>query len=241
MSLLYGNPDLVELPSTRGFSAQSGPFITRIWKGTEEACNAALAETIGADHAEVSGDGAVYTLTARFANDPNDPQTEAPTREERLHWNRISKHIFESPDLGLSENDVDILRKATGENRKLNDDEILQISAKGIIAFALWQKGVESFVVDQPVVIITATASASFPWDIAFSGVDLIFSTSQMISDADLVSGWAARLPQDAAGTGFVYGWKKAPPEITTTGGNRSQLVQEYEYGLWWLGINVTA
>ena len=55
-----------------------------------------------------------------------------------------------------------------------------------------------------------------------------------MIQDAILASGWKANLPDYATDlSGFVYGWLKKPPEIVSVGGNKTQLVQEYEHGLW--------
>jgi len=234
MSALQGNPDLVEQPITRGKDGQTGPFITRTWKGTEDACNAALDEIIGADHAEVTGDGAVYTLTARFANDPNsDPTPEVPQHEERLHFNRVSKSIYEHPNYaGLSFGTKAVIRQAMEEHATASPASIAG-NAPAIELYQLLLEGVESFVVNQAVVIVTDTASAGFAWTIGFGDVGKVFSTSAMIADADLSSGWAVNLPVGSGSSLFHSGWLKGPPEITTVGGNRSQLVQEYEFGLW--------
>jgi len=232
MSLLYGNPDLVEQPSTRGIDGQSGPFITRIWRGTEDACNAALNEIVGADHAEVSGDGAVYTLTARFANDPLEPQQETPTREERLHFNRVTKSIYEHPNFAaIAANTKDDIRRYIDQGIALPFE--ITVPAE-VSLLELLKSGVESYIVNQAVVIVTDTASAAYPWDVGFTNVGSVFTTDAMVADAELSSGWADNLPSSAnSPAGFQYGWVKGPPEITTVGGNRSQLVQEFEFGLW--------
>lgn len=233
MSSLQGNPALVLQPVTIGRDASSGPFYQYTWKGTEEACNAAFNEIIGADHYEISGDGAVYTLTARFSSNPFETQPDVPVREERLHFNRVTKSIYEHPNYaGLSFSTKAVIRQAMQDNATASPAELAgNLPAQEL--YALLLEGVESFIVNQPVVIVTDTASALFPWAVGFTNVGSILSTSAMIADADIESGWASNLPV-GVGSAFLHqGWLKGPPEITTVGGNRSQLVQEFEYGHW--------
>lgn len=234
MSVLYGNPDLVELPLTRGRDSQSGFFHTRTWKGTEDACNAGLDELAAlADHAEVTGDGGVYTLTARFAGaDPTDPQADVPVREERLHCNRVTKSIYEHPNFaGIAANTKDDIRRYIDQGVELP----FEITVPNEVALLeLLKSGVTDFVIYQVVVIVTDTASASYPWNIGFENVGVVLSLASFLADANLQSGWADNLPDtNDPPAGFAYGYLKGPPEITTVGGNRSQLTQEFEFGLW--------
>lgn len=234
MSSIAGNPDLVEQPIVRGRNAQTGPYIIRSWKGTEDACNAGLDELTGFDNAEVTGgDNAVYTLSARFAGvDPVEPQNEVPVHEERLHFNRVTKSIYNHPNYAdITPATMALIRQAV-DNRQTVPASLVGAALE---LYELAVAGVESFTIDVPVVVVTDTASAGFLWTIGFSNVGKIFSTDGMIADADLNSGWADNLPQDNAASGFIAGWKKGPPEISTVGGNRSQLVQEYEYDAAWV------
>lgn len=238
MSHIQGNLELVEQPVTRGFDAQTGPFITRTWKGTEDACNSGLQEITGADHAEVTGDGATYTLTARYASstgDPTDP-VDVPVHEERLHSQVITTSIYNHPQFS------DVAVETKNDIRRYIEQQVdlpfeITVPAE-LLLLSLLKIGVTDYLLDQAVVVVTDTASASYPWNIGFNNLGKIFTTPQMISDAGMVSGWKSNLP-DSSGSpdGFLYGWRKGAPEINTVGGNRSQLVQEYTFGLWDLDI----
>lgn len=238
MSSLAGNPSAVEQPPTKGYTRQSGPYTARSWKGTQEACIAAANELTGADSWEITGDGAVYTLTARFTVDPTEPPGgEIPVRQERLQWNRASVRTEASERFSaINPETIAFIRDKVDE---VDESGIIEgaisdaAGADGVLLWNMLRRGIESIPLEQPVVIVTDTASLDFQWNIGFDNMGLIFNTGGMIADADLQSGWAANLPNFASPEGFMYGWRKQPPEITTIGSNKTQLVQEYEFGLW--------
>lgn len=231
MSSIAGNPAALLVRTSRGWDRQSGPFIQRTWRGTEAACAGTAAELIGADNyvLEPEGNG-VFTITARWSNNTAEGQAETPVREERLRFNEVQKSIYSSPEFSsLTTDQLEAVRRAVDNSDGASFSVPLQQTLYDLII-----SGIDSYPVYQPTVIVTDTASASYAWNVGFSNYGYTFDTPNMIADAALTSGWKANLPNDTYnGSGFLYGWLKKPPEIVTVAGNKTQLVQEYVYGLW--------
>ena len=234
MSVLQGNPELVLIERSHGNDPQSGPFIRYVWQGLYAACLAGANELGNAVQWEISGGGATRTLAAQFTNDPTEGGSgEVPVREERLRFNRVSVPIYSHPTYAeIDATDMALIRDAVDNREDLPEDLALAVPL-AVELHGLAMRGVESLEVNQPIVTVVDTASKDFQWNIGFDDEGEIFHTPGMIADAALESGWKANLPTKVAPAGFMYGWKKGPPEIATVGGNKTQLVQEYEYGLW--------
>ncbi len=233
MSDSVGSGSATLVRQSTGYDRQSGKFIEKFWRGTQDQINAAEAELgVTVDFYQKSPEGGgVWSLTARYSAFTEEGTTEVPVREERLRFNQVSKSIYSSPRF------ASLPREALDEVREAVDDRTTLPSPSLPLQDALYniaKSGVESFAVFQPSVIVTDTASASFPWDIGFESYGFTYDTVNMIADAALTSGWKANLPADTSAlAGFVFGWLKKPPEIVSVAGNKTQLVQEYEYGLW--------
>lgn len=231
MSNIAGNQAAVLVRASQGWDRQSGPFIQRVWRGTQNAVNGAAAELVGADNYIIEPEGnGVFTLTARWSNNTSEGGSETPVREERLRFNEVQKSIYSSPEFSsLSTEQIAAVRSAVESPEGAAFSVPLQQTL-----FDLIMAGIDSYNVYQPTVIVTDTASASYPWNIGFTNYGYTFDTPNMILDAALTSGWKNNLPNDTySGSGFLYGWLKKPPEIVTVAGNKTQLVQEYVYGLW--------
>ena len=199
-------------------------------------------DVTGAPH-EVDAVGPVWTLEHLVTpTRPTNP-ADSGTREERLRHNRIAKDSIKHPalvqtwsELGAEQSKVMIDMLAPGAD--FNDETYqavfgaTRVEAKAIYDAIL--SGETHFEVDQPTVTVTISALWNAPWSPTFINIGRTFTTAQMIDDADLVSSWIQNLPQDSPNpTGYLYGWVKHAPEILTAAGDRTQLVQEYEYGLW--------
>lgn len=244
MSDIQGNSGIVLVRTEFGFERQSGQFVQKTWEGTQDAVAGGLA-TIGNPDSYLmspTGAGAKWQLVARYGQNTEEGGSEVPTTEERLRFNRISKSIFASPRYAAVAEETKRFIEANANDDDVNGTKRQYVEDTGDAdALLLWDlvsSGVKEEIVYQPVVIVTDTASADFPWTIGFNDYGKIFTTAGMIADADLNSGWASNLPAETSpDAGFVFGWLKSPPEIVTAGGNRSQLVQEYEYGLWSLAL----
>lgn len=227
-----GNQSAVLVRVSTGFNKQSGKFIQKRWEGTENAIAAVEAEVALAadDYTKDPEGGARWSLTARFGSFTEEGTEETPVTEERLRFNDIQKSIYAHPTFsGLSQEQLEAVRRAVDDNNGAAFSVTLQQTLYDLVI-----SGIDSFHVYQPTVIVTDTASENYAWDIGFSDYGKIFTTTSMIADAELGAGWKANLPNDTgAPSGFIYGWLKKPPEIVSVAGNKTQLVQEYEYGLW--------
>jgi hypothetical protein len=160
------------------------------------------------------------------------------TREERLHYNRISKPLINHPSLAaVSRENKDQIRRMAELTIPLDWEAIgilLAGNPDGLAIADLIFKGEDHFIVNQATVTVTLTSVFNYTWTLSFINVGRVFTTAQLRSDAALISNWALNLPQDSPDpAGYQYGWVKHPPEIQTAAGDRSQLVTEYEYGLW--------
>lgn len=232
MSESAGNQNAVIVRESPGFDRQSGPFMQKTWRGTRQAIHATAAEIgFSADNwiIEPEGNG-VWTLTARYSSNTTEGTAETPVREERLRFNEVQKSIYSSPSFSdLTTDQIEAVRRAVESSDGANFSVPLQQTLYDLII-----SGIDSYPVYQPTVIVTDTASAAFAWDVGFENYGYTFDTTNMIADAGLTSGWKNNLPDDASNmSGFIYGWLKKPPEIVTVAGNKTQLVQEYVYGLW--------
>lgn len=235
MSVSQGNQAATLVRVSSGNDPQSGKFIQKYWRGTFDAINAVEAELISLNvyYTKDPEGGDVWGLTARFSSVTEEGTEEVPVREERLRFNFVQKSIYSHPQFAeLNDQELLEVRNAVEEGRLLNPP----LDAGGLmqVLYDLASSGVDSWTIYQPTVIVTDTASAGFAWNVGFDDYGMIFSTADMIADADLNSGWANNLPTGGtAPDGFIYGWLKKPPEIVTVAGNKTQLVQEYEFGLW--------
>lgn len=227
-----GNAAATLVRVSTGWDKQTGRFTEKLWEGTESAINGVEAEAVTtADSYQKTPEGSgKWSLTARFNAFVEEGTEETPVSEERLRFNEVQKSIYAHPDFqSLSQTEIEAVRQAVQDSNGASFSAPLQQ-----VLYDLILSGIESFLVYQPTVVVTDTASEGFAWNIGFSDYGKIFNTAQMISDADLDSGWKNNLPGvGGAPSGFVYGWLKKPPEIVTVAGNRTQLVQEYEFGLW--------
>lgn len=227
-----GNQAAVLVRTSTGFNKQSGKFIQKRWEGTEDGINAVEAEVALAadDYTKDPEGGGKWSLTARFSAFTEEGTEETPVSEERLRFNDIQKSIYAHTTFAaLSQEQIEAVRRAVEDINGASFSVPLQQTLYNLVI-----SGVDSFHVYQPVVVVTDTASANYPWNIGFADYGSILTTAEMIADADLNSGWKANLPGNGSPpSGFIYGWLKKPPEIVTVAGNRTQLVQEYEYGLW--------
>ena len=236
MSESVGNEIAVLVRIESGFDRQSGRFIQKIWEGTQDGINSVEAELGGADsYLKSPAGGGKWTITARYGSFTDEGTVEVPVSEERLRFNTVYKSIYKNSRYkDLTDKQLCAIRQEMQAPVCPDVATDPQFNALQRELYSFLMAGVDSFPIYQPVVVVTDTASANFPWNVGFAYYGYTFSTAAMIVDAGLSSAWASNLPAEtSAMTGFVFGWLKKPPEIVSVGGNKTQLVQEYEYGLW--------
>lgn len=233
MSTSSGLDAAVLVRESTGYDRQSGKFIEKFWRGTQDQINAVESGlgSIVDSYTKTPEGGAAWNLTARYSAFTEEGTAEVPVREERLRFNIVNKSIYASPQFAsMGRQAISEVRKAVSDESPLPNPHLPLQETLYNVAIS----GIDSFPVYQPTVVVTDTASASYPWTVGFQNYGFTFDTANMILDAALTSGWKNNLPNDASALdGFVFGWLKKPPEIVSVAGNKTQLVQEYEYGLW--------
>jgi hypothetical protein len=240
---IAGNPGLVFQGYRIARDTQGGRQMFAVWSGPAAAVTAAAGQLDKSNTPyNVDGIGPRWTLEQRITSDGKAGETEATSREERLHYARTSQSLWVHPALSNVDSATRLRIKKAAEGDETVILENLGLLAAELAIAELIVKQVDGFPVDRPTVIVTLTALFNHAWPVSFQNAGRIFTKTQMIADAELISSWAANLPQDTPDPdGKKYGWRKSPPEIVTVAGDRSQLIVEYEYDLWDLLLNPAA
>ncbi len=116
-------------------------------------------------------------------------------------------------------------------------------SVNALYLFDLFQSGVRSVEVKQPILRLTRVTNPFYDAVFNVDNVDVVLTTSSMISDSGVPSNFAVPLLALAAAlTGttdradsldLAYGWLKDMVSSTITGNTRVQYVIEWKFGLW--------
>ena len=245
MPTLAGNPGLV----FRGYrihrDSTGGRQVFAVYSGPQAAIISAsfLLDASNTPY-NIDGIGPRWELEHRLTDVFGETPSEAVTRVERLRYNKLSKPLINHPSLAELQRDTkELVRRIHTHTEELdwNGQIVPRIQLENpdnalvILAFLdLLFKGQDDFIVREASVIVTETSIYNHPWSINVQNVGHVFTTAQMRSDAELISSWAANLPQDGPDpSGYQYGWVKESPEIETAASDRSQLIREYNYGLW--------
>jgi len=246
MSSVQGNTGAVLAKRVFGFDAQTGNFTELTWEGTQDAILGQIPFIGTVANYRTDQKGPRWSLTARYNTITTEGGQETPLREERLHWNRATKSIWNAPNYSdVNSVEKGLLKRTVEAGEDFPQeffDAVIPPLGPAYIAhrrelFDLAAAGVDSIIIEQPNIVVTQTASAAYPFTPNFAGYGMIFATEDMIADAALSAAWISNLPVFANPAGFVYGWLKSPPDITTVGDNRSQMTQQYEFGLWPIGL----
>lgn len=106
-------------------------------------------------------------------------------------------------------------------------------SANAQTILGLIMDGIDSTKIFYPVLTQNQITSNVYDVEASFQNVGCIISTSELV--ALLPNVLAFSLPSDPAYglPGFQYGWLKNYPNVTVAPFNKTQIRQEYEFGLW--------
>lgn len=166
--------------------------------------------------------------------------TETPT----LVWEYLA-NIFE---IDILEADVAGINTISSENRRVlrdaianpdpdadpdfdpTDPQILVVQD----LYDLMLGGVRSFRVNVPTLKRSALVSGSYGVQASLSNVGRIITTATLQTQENIPATILFSLPSfTTTKPGFVYAWYKKHPNVQQAGGNKWQVSQEWEYGLW--------
>jgi hypothetical protein len=230
-----GQTGMIEQPKRRGWSRSRGFYAIRVWKGNKADAPGKEAELRAAliDYETVEN-GPKAVVTATYGTDQNSEAIESPISLWERNVNRVEKPIYEFKDLvsDLSADDRQALRSDVQEKEFHPDDYDEPVIARGW--FDLIMSGVESFILEQPVLVWSRTVSNNFKAATIFAdtNVGAIITVDQMKTregaPAFLVPDFSSGAPAFTN-----YGFRKAAPTISQQAGGKVQIQNQYEAGFW--------
>lgn len=145
--------------------------------------------------------------------------------------------------------------KFTGNETTFNNNPSADYSA-AIYLWALFQSGVKTVPVKQPVLRLTRTTNPLYDAPFNVSNVDTILTTASMLADSGVPSNFAIPLitlsdtltakagdmvaRAAAAGITLAFGWYKDLNGSNKHGSKRIQYTLEYQFGIWDTMLNGT-
>lgn len=240
-----------EQPIRFGYN-DSGPYTIRSWRGDFAAISQLVPQLNAAGGLWEIKDTHTHTnveLECRFASEPGqNPDVEVPVDEWEFFAQKIEKDILES-DIALVSNlsnqDKQNIRNAIQDPGSLQDfqNPTFEQTTEGTLVYSLMVAGVKSVRVNAPTLRHTMTVSNSYPVKATLDRVGKIIPTASMASLEGIPASVLFILPDDTStringegnytGPTLRYGWYKNHPTVRGGPYHKSQIEQEWEYGLW--------
>jgi len=233
--VITGKKGAYQQPQRLGLS-ESGGYAILTWEGTrnEVLANVPGIEAMGGlwDY-EDSFSGAKCRLVGRFAVQPG--QEEVPVNTWEFFAGEIEKDILESDVAvvnGISEDEKRKIRDAIQNPTPGQSPSLINTNA--INLYLLMLTGVRSVRVPTPTLRHTQTVSNNWTVPAARTNVGKIILTANMGALEAIPNDILFSLPSlTSTRTGLTYGWLKLDPTVRTAARQRTQIEQEWRYGLW--------
>lgn len=228
-----------EQPQRYGWDS-SGPYLIRSWHGTRVAIAAqySLCVADGA-FAEVKQGIALDSLEARYAIPAGSGN---PTTDIVDNW-EFSAGVVEKDFLeadisainSLDDADRTQLRNLIVNPPATSDATPAWESQDGADLYALVKRGLRSVRVNHPILRHTLTVGSSYAVKASMANVGQLLSTAKVIHDELLPTDILFNLPATvyAGSDRLVYAWFKMHPTVRVASRSKTQIEQEWEYGLW--------
>lgn len=246
---IAGNPRVmltaVEQPIEYITDQRTGAQTVRRWRGPYLACLALIPNLVanGWNTQLNSSTGVVWNLQATIGLSwSNTVIADNPVDTWELHSNKVEKDFLNAQNAlvaSLSPTDIKILQNFLDNTPSPLPttppvaDDGMALSTAGVSAYQLILLGVKSVVIFQPLLKHTQTTSNIYAIQASFTNVGQILSTATMLT---LLPGTLAfTMPTDPTygKTGFSFGWLKDYPNVTVSAFNKTQISQDFEFGLW--------
>jgi hypothetical protein len=215
---------------------ESGTFVILEWHGDRVSVKSQIPGVEGMGglwEVQESFTGGADKLIARFSAIPGAAQEVINTWE--LFGQDTEKDLLEADNTAvnaISDDDKRKIRDAIssptpGKSPALTD-------ANAINIYLLMLNGLRSLRVPVPTLRHTQTVSNNYTVPLAFMNIKRIISTTSMVSLESIPLNTMLSLPIEVSNrTGLTYGWYKKYPTLRQAAWQKSQIEQEWEYGLW--------
>jgi hypothetical protein len=235
MATINGNPGMIEQPKRKVFTQRNGWQWVRTWKGAKRFADGKGQELIAAGY-DVSITEFGPTAIVECVVGTQDDADETPVDSWERQVNRIEKSIFEHPVFaGLTEATRRAVRRKFEIFQSPEEESVdVLLTGDAALLYERLTKGIEMFVVEQPVVRLTQTVSNRYARSAARANIGSILSYAKMKSVENAPE---AVLDNKAVPSGISsiasYGYRKGDPTITQQANNKWQIVTEWEAGFW--------
>lgn len=170
--------------------------------------------------------------------DNGGPPSETPTLVWELLASVVEIDILDSDVqavAALTKNEVTGIRQGL-----LSPDDADQPALVGTAEtlYKLMQSGLRNIRVNIPTLKVSKLVSGSYPVKAALTNVGRIISPTTLSIQESIPGTILFNLPAFTPSTakanlGFTYAWYKKFPSVQQSGGNKWNVSQEWEYGLW--------
>ncbi len=222
---------------------ESGDYTLFTYEGTKAELQALVPAIVGAGgmwEMEESFTGVGSKLTARFSTNVGaGGGTEVPTNTWEFFANRVEKDLLESDLASVAT--ISKAEKAVIKGAIANNENPSLAGAAGTI-FDLEQIGVRARIQFAPILKNTKSVSTAYAVKASLTNVGKIISPTSIGTLESIPNTVLFNLPNDVwSGTGVIpaptptmaYGWLKFHPTIQVAAYQKTQIVQEWVYGLW--------
>lgn len=247
-AIIIGNQGFVESAPERANDPRRGPSTTRKFKGTKTALLNLKTQFDSAKWTTRFTEGPLCTLEATIGADYDGTSPgEIPVDTWELKANVAEKDILQS-DAAIvqsalsNESNAKILRDLNKGTRKFEDTSSGDFSndasgADSVTIMLLLAGGLQSRIVFQPVVAHRQTVSNAYAVPASLLNVGSVLKTSTLITSealpASIQNNLTASTSVTKSGLIFWYGWLKAYPTITAGAYQKTEISQEWQWGLW--------
>ncbi len=235
--VINGQAAAHEQPQRYGYD-QSGPYMVRTWHGTRAAIAAQYAACLidGATCEVTQGIG-IDVLSARYGTSGGgDGGSEVVVDTWEFFANVIEKDSLEA--------DISAVNAISEENKEKiihHTDPTAEpvftggTASDALAEYRLRKMGAKSIRVLQPIVRHTQTVSSSYTIKASLTNVGKILTTAAFIRSEAMPADVLFNLPNDTPTdtTRYAFGWYKMHPTVRISAGQKIQIEQEWEYGLW--------
>lgn len=227
-------------PQTFGVN-EAGAYVVQTWVGTTieiETMIPAILAAGGLYEVEKGYTGAADRITARFPT-PYTNGSEEAVNEWEIFSEKVEKDILQVDDSRID----DMLDSDKDAIRSLIDHGIVpgqpSLRNKVTAGFArdLYDQvrlGLRAKLITVQQLRHTQTISSIFPITHSVENVDKLLSRATLLSSETIPADIQSQMHNlTSTRSGMDYAWYKHGATVRTSAGHKTQIEQEWEYGLW--------
>jgi hypothetical protein len=237
--IIAGFRGMVEQPKAWRYTQGKGFDYVRVFRGPKKTAVGLAQQLIGQKYnVDYEEEGPLARVTASIGAQEGGGE-EVPVDVWQVRVNQVEKTLYEHPKIvALGLDAVEALRTAIEDKSGAN----IEPDGDQAIAYAHLLRGVESFLVEQSVVVHTQIVSSRYARTIAQNNVGKILTAAQMETIEKAPTGVLTDVQEtvpDDSPYGFtsMFGWLKHKPEMSQRANDQWEVVTNYSAGVWsmWL------